>query len=159
MSIASEPVLADSVTALFEGRPEAIADPYAIYARLRQEAPVFGHGGVALVSRFADVEAIIRDSVRFSSSHEGGSRVAAAFERLSLRQAQLYREMNTFDSLFLTRLDAPDHSRMRGVVHRAFTPRVIGRMRDQVKAMTDELLAAIDGAGEVDFIDAFAYRL
>jgi hypothetical protein len=41
--------LADSVTALFEGRPEAIADPYTIFARLREEAPVFMHGGIALV--------------------------------------------------------------------------------------------------------------
>src|SRR3981189_1033414 len=120
MTAAADTVLATSVTALFEGEPAAIADPYAIYAKLRVDAPLYLHGGVALVSRFADVEAIIRDPVRFSSSHAGGTRLAAALQRLSPRQADLYREMNTFDSLFLTRLDDPHHSRMRGVLHKAF---------------------------------------
>jgi cytochrome P450 len=151
--------LESRVSALFEGAAEAIADPYAIYARLRVEAPVFMHGGIALISRFDDVEAVIRDPARFSSSHEGATRVAAALDRLSPRQAELYRQMNQFDSLFLTRLDDPHHWRMRSVVHKAFTPRVIGHMREQVQAMTDQLLAPIAGAGEVDFVDAFAYQL
>jgi cytochrome P450 len=150
--------LEDSVTALFEGRQDLVADPYPTYARLREEAPVFVHGGVALVSRYADVETVFRDHVRFSSD-PGGTRVAAALERLSPRQAELYREMNAFDSLFLTRIDDPQHSRMRGVVHKSFTPRVIAQMRERVQLMTDRLLRTMEGQGEVDFIESFAYRL
>ncbi len=157
----SQPVrdsLRESVSALIAGTQELVADPYPTYARLREEAPVLLHEGIAIVSRFADVESVFMDHVRFSSD-PGETRVAAALDRLSPRQAEIYREMNQFDSLFLTRLDDPHHSRLRGVVHRSFTPRVIGRMREQVQAITDRLLRAIEGQGEVDFIEAFAYRL
>src|SRR5947209_19951924 len=56
-------------------------------------------------------------------------------------------------------LDPPDHTRLRGLVNKAFTPRVVEGMRGQVSALVDELLAAVRGRGEMDAIADFAYPL
>ena len=49
-------------------------------------------------------------------------------------------------------VDAPDHTRLRGLVHKAFTPRVVEAMRDRVAGLTGELLAAAEREGRMDLI-------
>jgi len=49
-------------------------------------------------------------------------------------------------------LDAPDHTRLRGLVHKAFTPSLVGQMRDRVQTLADELLERVMYEGEIDLI-------
>jgi cytochrome P450 len=53
----------------------------------------------------------------------------------------------------------PDHTRLRGLVHKAFTPRIVAQMRDQIQAITDSLLDRIQAAGHGDVIADLAYPL
>src|SRR5262249_2188407 len=56
-------------------------------------------------------------------------------------------------------LDSPDHTRLRALVHKAFTPRMIERMRDQIQALTNELLDTAESHGGMDAIADFALPL
>ena len=56
-------------------------------------------------------------------------------------------------------LDQPDHTRLRGLVHQAFTPRLIDNMRDRVQALTDELLDQAESRGRMDLIHDYALPL
>ena len=56
-------------------------------------------------------------------------------------------------------LDSPDHTRLRALVHKAFTPRLIEQMRDEIQALTDELLDAAEPKGSMDLIADFALPL
>jgi cytochrome P450 len=55
--------------------------------------------------------------------------------------------------------DPPDHTRLRSLVSKAFTPRLIERMRPRVQAIADELLDAVEDKGEMDLIDDYAFPL
>lgn len=59
----------------------------------------------------------------------------------------------------MLRLDPPDHTRLRGLVSKVFTPRYVARLHDHVAAIVDRLIDDVRGAGEVDFISAFAFEL
>ena len=56
-------------------------------------------------------------------------------------------------------LDSPDHTRLRALVHKAFTPRLIEQMRDEIQALTDALLDAAEPKGSMDLIADFALPL
>lgn len=56
-------------------------------------------------------------------------------------------------------LDSPDHTRLRALVHKAFTPRLIEQMREQIQALTNELLDAVEPNGSMDLIADFALPL
>jgi cytochrome P450 len=56
-------------------------------------------------------------------------------------------------------LDPPDHTRLRGLVSKAFTPRYVAKLHDRVSEIVDELVARLAEAGEVDFIEDFAFQL
>src|SRR5438128_8503756 len=53
-------------------------------------------------------------------------------------------------------LDPPDHTRLRALVHKAFTPRLIEHMRDRVQGLGNDLLDAVQGRGRMDLIGDFA---
>src|SRR5438128_2386063 len=53
-------------------------------------------------------------------------------------------------------LDAPDHTRLRALVHKAFTPRLIEQMQERIQKVADELLDAIQGQGRMDLIRDYA---
>jgi cytochrome P450 len=56
-------------------------------------------------------------------------------------------------------LDPPDHTRLRALVHRAFTPNLIGQMRDRIQALADELLDGVARKGQMDLINDYALPL
>lgn len=135
--------------------PETIANPYPIYHQLRATDPVMWdeRGSCWVVTRHADVVAGLRDS-RFST---------AAFmldesmfpEELQATLGQAARAL-THQMLFL---DPPDHTRLRGLAARAFTPRVVEAMRGRIEHIVNELLDAALVKGKMDVIAEFAYPL
>ena len=132
-------------------RPDVLADPYPLFRRLRDEDPVHedpsGRGWI--VSRYDDVERVLADR-RFSAQRmltaQAGQGTPSAV------QAALARQM-----LFL---DPPDHTRLRSLFTKAFTPQRMEVLKPQVAAMVTELLnRAEDAGGAIDFIHDFAIPL
>ncbi len=130
------------------------ANAYPYYARLRAEAPVhpvkLPNGPVVwLVSRYDDVAPLLKDT-RLAKDRRNalGSR---PFSRLPAMLGFLQAiERNMLD------LDAPDHTRLRGLVHLAFTPRLVERMRARIESLSEELLSRALAAGSMDLIAAYA---
>jgi cytochrome P450 len=127
------------------------ADPYPLYARLRQRGLVRSPLGVFAAADHATVASILRDR-RFSSSpvHQSGYRPPSyppGDPRAGLPAADL-----------LT-MDPPDHTRLRRLVAGAFTPRVIAGLEPWIRDVTVRLLTAADGAAGFDLIDTLAFPL
>jgi cytochrome P450 len=132
-------------------RPEVLANPYPLFRRLREEDPVHedADGRGWMVSRYDDIERVLADR-RFSAR-----RMMTTGEKQdtpSAVQAALARQM-----LFL---DPPDHTRLRGLFSKTFTPQRMEALKPQIGAMvTDFLDRAEDAGGAIDFIRDFAIPL
>ena len=124
-------------------------DPFPIYERLRAEAPVYHNAerGFWALSRHADVAAGFRDVTRLSSSHGVSLEPSAAGPHAS-------RTMS-----FIA-MDPPLHTRMRGVVSRAFTPRRVAEMEPHIRRLAvghiEAALEEASGSATIDFVDSFA---
>ncbi len=131
-------------------------DPYPVYARMRQEAPVYWSEawGCWMLTRYDDIARSLQDYASFTSL----GRLTATMdlpEPLRERAAPLIRHY----SQGLINVDPPDHTRMRKLVHQAFTPRTIRKMRAYVQAIVDRLIEDRLEQGEMDLIWDFAYPL
>lgn len=133
--------------------PAFIADPYPFYALLRQVAPVFkAPPGFWLVTRYADVHAVLRDK-RFGKDF-AGDMVRRFGDKECLQEPAIASAGRTM--LFL---DPPDHTRLRGLVTKAFTARRVADMRPRIKALVNEQLDRVIGWGKMDVIHDLAHRL
>ena len=124
-------------------------DPYPIYARLRDEAPLFHNPEVGFwaLSRHADVIDAFRDSERFSSAY-GVSLDPSAYGPDAHRT-----------SSFIA-MDPPMHGRMRGLVSRAFTPRRVEKLEPHIRALARAYLdRALAGGPGIDLIADLAGKL
>ena len=126
-----------------------IADPYPVYQRLRERDPL--HRSIltrqVVVSRYRDVDRILRDWRSFSNDLRRGD---ASSDSVNAR-CQLNPSMLV--------LDPPDHTRLRRLVNRAFTPRQVAKMEDYIRATAHALLDDVGDAGEFDLMSAFAVPL
>ena len=131
--------------------PAVIADPYPLLRELRETSPVHktGFSDFWILTRFEDCRAALRDQ-RLGSPEPGD-------EAPSLLASSRERRPGGPRSLLF--LNPPDHTRIRSLVSRAFTPRRVERLRPAVEAMTDELLDPVAEAGECDLIEALAFPL
>jgi cytochrome P450 len=135
--------------------PDRLRDPYPGYRALQESAPVYRNPWlrVWILSRYADVAAVLKDpsfSVRRLES--AAVRRLGAFQKLRPD----FREMLERNLLML---DPPDHTRLRGLVAKAFTPRVVERLRPGIQALVDGLLDEAKRRGEIDLMRDFAYPL
>lgn len=137
--------------------PEFLEEPYPIYDQFREVAPV--HWSEAwdcwLLTRYDDVNAMLRDAKHYSS--------VGTTERF-LRQlpAEALRDLQPLYEHFtsgMVRLDPPEHTRIRSLTNRAFTPRVVEEIRPQIQHIVDELIDAFQAKGRFDLISEFAYPL
>jgi cytochrome P450 len=139
--------------------PQWASDPFPLYADLRRRAPIHRNDlGFWVMARHADCLAVLRDRRASSDS------LNVAVERMpqGLRTpvaeddpiAAAMIEMRPF--LFR---DPPDHTRLRGLVSKAFTPKVVESLRARTQEVVDELLDAAWDADRVDLLEAFAYPL
>src|ERR1700730_3833187 len=134
--------------------PQFKANPYPFYARLRAESPVFpvtlpDKQRAWLVARYDDVVMVLKDD-RFAKNR-----------RNALTPEQLAR-MPWIPGFAkpLTRnmldLDPPDQTRLRALVQKAFTPRLVEEMRERIQTLADELLDGVRGRSQIDLIHDFA---
>ena len=122
-------------------------DPYPVYARLRAEAPVYRNEADDFwaVSRHADVVAALRDSSRFSSVN--GLRIEPAFWGPDAERVFSFVAM-----------DPPKHTRMRGLVSRAFTQRRVQELEPRLREIARTYLAPLLESGTFDLMTDFAAR-
>ena len=131
--------------------PAVIADPYPLLRQLRETAPVhkLGFSDFWILTRFEDCRTALRDQRLGNPEPGDGVPMLIAADRS--------RDPDGPRSLLS--LNPPDHTRIRSLVSRAFTPRRVERLRPAVQAMTRELLVPVAEAGECDLIEALAFPL
>ena len=136
--------------------PEFRINPYPFYERIRAEAPIHQAAfGGWVFSRYAECEAILGDH-RFSSD----GRNSEAYHAFMAQRGPLTPEEQLLENArpFLFR-DPPDHTRLRGLVNKAFTPRVVEALRPRIRQIVDELIDAVRDAGSMEVIEDLAYPL
>jgi cytochrome P450 len=132
--------------------PDFIRDPYPHYARLRSIDPMHVNAhGAFVASRHAEASLVLRDK-RFGKDY---------VERTVRRYGPKIMEEPIFRSMqhWMLQQDPPDHTRLRGLVVKAFTARRIEDMRPRIQQVVDQTLDAIVGRGHMDLIEDFAFRL
>lgn len=143
--------------------PYRIFDPrsrsdYELLARMRRDDPVYcttvPDWGTRhwFLTRYDDCNDFLRDQ-RFGRD---------LHNRLPDEILQYWPKPPLSEQMFerhLLGVDPPDHTRMRGLVHKAFTPRVIRRLQDRVQEVSDQLLDQVQDQHEMDLIEAYAFPI
>ena len=140
--------------------PEFHADPYPTYHRLRDWEPIhriksFTGGDEWLLTRFADVKAVLNDS-RFGIDDLPKRLKDKSFY---LKQQGDFNTLTQTISGWLFFLDPPDHTRLRGLLSKAFSANMLESMRPQIQKIVDGLLGKVQEAGSMDVIADLACPL
>ncbi len=133
------------------------ADPFPFYAQLRAEAPVYrtklpDKRQAWLVTRYDDVAALLKDD-RFAKDRRSVMNPEQLGKQPWLPGFLRPLERNMLD------LDDPDHHRLRTLIHKAFTPRIIEGLRERVQVIADDLLNAVTPVGHMDVVNDYALPL
>lgn len=133
--------------------PAFIADPYPVYRRLREDDPILWNpdSGQWIISRHADVNRLLRDR-RLGRTYLHQATHAEFGRPEPPAWHAPFHDLN--DAGMLDR-EPPDHTRLRRLVSKAFTPRTVESMRERIQTLVDGLIDDFDGAGEVDLIADF----
>jgi unspecific monooxygenase len=137
--------------------PAFLADPYPAYAELRARGRVIRYEPTDqwLVPRHADVSALLRDrrlgrTYQHRFSHEEFGRTPPAPE---------HEPFHTLNDHGMLDLEPPDHTRIRRLVSKAFTPRTVERLRPYVHGLADDLVSRLAAAGGGDLLTDLAEPL
>ncbi len=131
------------------------------YARMREDDPVFcqpgldGETPIWFVTRYDDVVSILVDDARFVVDP------ALAMTDAELEEWRASSVVPDDDRINrnLLALDGEDHRRLRRLVTRAFTPRMVEQLRPRIQEIADELLDRVEERGEMDLVDDYAFPL
>lgn len=136
--------------------PEFRIDPHPFYHQLRTFDPVHWSAflGFWVLTRYVDCVAVLRDAKRFSAN----PRDIANYDML-MQTVGADRPLVKMQQNWMLLLNPPDHTRLRTLVTKAFTPRVVENMRPRIQELVDELLDQVQGKGQMDVIADLAYPL
>lgn len=137
--------------------PHFKSSPYAIYQRLRAEAPVChvryspeSRETCWLITRYEDAVSVLGDHQHVANNRRNVHRT-----KPSLRLRAVYAIFGAVIDNMLG-ADEPDHTRLRSLVHKAFTQKRVEELRLQIESLADELLHGLRKRGEFDLLSAFA---
>lgn len=137
--------------------PNFIMNPYPTFERLRQEVPIFWHesGQMWYAMNHEDVSALLRDRRLGRSILHVLSREEVGLPEPNPAYAPFYKlsDNSMFDK------EPPDHTRLRSLVHKVFTPRRVESLRGQIEKVTNELLDQVEGQGHLDLLEDYATPL
>ena len=127
---------------------EMARDPYPVYARLRDRSPAHYSrlSGALVISRYADVDRILRDHVRFSSDPDRRKSPRTGYKQPLEERSMLF-------------MDPPDHTRLRSLVNKAFTRPAINALEPRIRAIMSGLLDDIEDPSGFDLMEAVAIPL
>ena len=138
--------------------PEFRADPYRVFAEMREHDPVFCQPGldgetmIWFVTGHDEVAAMLLDDERFVRD----PRLAVTEEELGAQQ--LPGPLQAIENHMLNR-DGDDHRRLRRLVTKAFTPRMVEQLRPRIQEIADELIDAVQSRGSMDLSAEYAFPL
>jgi cytochrome P450 len=140
-SVGTEPLAWDPINVKYK------ADPHPIWKRLRDEAPCYYNPerDFYALSRFADVDAASKDPKTFSSAHGTVLEIMTA-DPMDTQELMIF-------------MDPPDHTRYRRLVSKAFTPRRVAGIEEDIRKQCVILLDAQDGKSSFDLVQDFGARL
>jgi len=144
------------------GHPKFVSDPYPLYKRLRETQPVRKDpiAPVWVITRYADTMTMLRDP-RFRKDPFASDRLPpVAREQLAVSDAAAGRASAEMVSMLF--LDPPEHTRVRGIFTKAFTPRRLEAMKGRIQQITDKRLdraEANSADGTIELIRDLAYPL
>jgi len=136
------------------------ANAYATFAQMRENDPVFcqpgldGETPIWWVTRYEDAEAVLLDDERFVRD----PRLAFPPDRLAAFEADFPEALEWVEGHMLNR-DGGDHRRLRRLVSKAFTPKMIERLRPRIQEIADDLLDPVVANGEMELVSTFAFPL
>jgi hypothetical protein len=137
---------------------EFCENPYPLLRQLREKDPVHWSDSIGgwLITRYDDVVTTFKDVAHFSN--EG--RLARAVEYLPPESRAKFKTFEDYYRLkSLIHSDPPDHTRVRGVVTKAFTPRLVEAMRPRIQEITNELLDSVQPSGRMEVMKDLAIPL
>jgi cytochrome P450 len=149
----------DAAARLFTG--ELSANPFPLYAQMRQQGavvpipfPIGGEKQAWMVTRLEEAVRILKDHEHFTVD----PRSIGADDLLRQRFADLSDSTFTPRSSMIS-VDEPDHRRLRGLVSKSFTPRYMESLRPRVQEIADELIDEVQGQGQMDIVESYAFPL
>ena len=133
--------------------PAFIANPYPAYKHLRETQPVWKSPlGIWVLTRYDDIQRVLKD---LNFVHDFDGEISDPSNRRAMRDQPVIAMLR---QSMLVR-DPPDHTRLRGLVAKAFTARRVDDMRGAIEATVARLLDAIVPRGKMDVIEDFAHKL
>jgi cytochrome P450 len=136
--------------------PEFLRDPYPVYRRYLDGAGLQFlsiHGGVWAVFKHADCSTFLRDT-RLSAKRTG-----TLIDEFPAEKQKEFADLARTLSLWMLFFDAPEHTRLRKLMNRGFSPAAIESLRPQVEKIVHRLLAPLRNSHRIDILPQFAHPL
>jgi len=135
--------------------PGMLANPYDMYRAMREQDPIHWSEMMEswVLTRYDDIDAVLTDS-RFSADR---TRAQTRFAQMMKEQQEQFGPMSNAQTMLTA--DPPDHTRLRRLVSKAFTPRAVENLRPRIQQIVDYLLVEAAERGEFDVVHDLAYPL
>ncbi|MEL7433531.1 MAG: cytochrome P450 [Chloroflexota bacterium] len=132
-------------------------NPHAVFHRMREDAPVYWSDvwQAWVLTRYGDVQAVLRDSENYSSA----GRVRYLLERLSDEERGQVGALERHYDIGLAHSDPPDHTRLRRLLTKVFTPKMVAQWQERIESTVNALIDEVADAGKMDIIEQVAYPL
>lgn len=137
-----------------------LRDPYRYYKNLRDNDPVFWSesGKYWIITRYADADTILRD-LRFGKSMPKFAAENSLLGKAVIPLLKHFLAGGASTSQSMLNMNPPDHTRLRSLVNKAFTPKMIEKMREHIQQIADDLLNKKQGQKQMDLVADFAFPL
>jgi len=135
--------------------PGMLANPYAMYRALREQSPIYWSPVMEswIFTRYDDADFVLTDP-RFSADRSRGRN---RFSQMMQEQEQEFGPFSRVQTMLSS--DPPDHTRLRRLVSKAFTPRAVENLRPRIHEIVNKLLDPMEKGGEFDLVNEVCYPL
>jgi cytochrome P450 len=139
-----------------EFKPFELGDPFPFYARARAQAPIFHSPDIDywVVTRYEDIRAIFRDPATFSSEN-----TQSPFRQRPAEVQRILDDGGFSVTSGLSGRQPPDHTRLRGFIKQAFTPRRVASLEPEIRAITSRMIDRFADRGHADLVGEMAHEL
>ncbi len=137
-------------------KPFDTAEPFAFYARAREQAPIFYSPEIDywVVTRYEDIREIFRDPATYSSEN-----TQAPFKQRPAKVQKILDDGGFANVSGLSGRQPPDHTRLRGFIKKAFTPRRVASLEPDIRAIATLMIDRFADRGHADLVTELAHEL